>query len=71
MKDEMEKYKRVLSLRDQLALEELFSMASRHTAEVQFTSSPFPDLVFMAAMTLEMHKEMMEMKGRVSNGEAK
>jgi hypothetical protein len=25
----------------------------------------------MAAMTLEMHKEMMEMKGRVSNGEAK
>jgi len=36
-----------------------------------FASSAFPEDIFMLAMLLEMHKEMMEMEGRVSNGEAK
>ena len=71
MKEGFKKFEKALAPRDQRALEELFVYANKHIAETQFASSPFPEDIFMVAMLLEMHKEVMEMEGRVSNGEAK
>ena len=47
---------------DQRALEELFVYANKHIAETQFASSPFPEDIFIVAILLEMHKEVMELE---------
>jgi hypothetical protein len=43
-------------------LEERFVHANKHVAETQFASNPFPEGIFMMAMLLEMHKEVMELE---------
>ena len=62
MKEGFKKFEKALALRDQRALEELFVYANIHIAEAQFASSPFPEDIFMLAMLLEMHKEVMEVQ---------
>jgi hypothetical protein len=58
---------------NQRALKELFVYANKHIAEAQFASSPFPEDMFMLAILLEMHKEVMGMEkaigGPLRNGE--
>ena len=40
----------------------MFVHANKHIAETQFASSPFPEDIFMVAILLEMHKEVMELE---------
>ena len=40
---------------------DIFVYANHHTAEVQFATSTMPFQIFMAAMLLEMHKEVIEL----------
>lgn len=62
MKEGFKKFEKALAPRNQLALEELFVYANKHIAEAQFASSPFPEDIFLLAMVLEMHKEVMELE---------
>lgn len=62
MKEDFKNFEKALAPRDQRALEELFIYANKHIAEAQFASSPFPEDIFMLAMLLEMHKEVMEVQ---------
>jgi len=62
MKDGFKKFQRALAPRDQRHLEELFVYANRHIAEAQFASSPFSEDIFMIAMLLELHKEVMALE---------
>ena len=62
MKDDFKKFEKALAPNDQRALEDLFVYANKHIAEAQFASSPFPEDIFMVAMLLEMHKEVMDME---------
>jgi hypothetical protein len=62
MKEDFKKFEKALAPSDQLALEELFVYANKHIAETQFASSPFPEDIFMLAMLLEMHKEVMDLE---------
>ncbi len=62
MKDKLKTFQRGLSPRDQRALDELFVMAGKHTAEVQYTADPMPEQIFLLAMLLEMHKDVMEIE---------
>ena len=59
MKDGFKKFERALAPRDQRALQELFIYANKHIAEVQLASSPFSEDIFMLAMLLEMHKQVL------------
>ena len=62
IKEDFKKFEKALAPRDQRALEELFVYANKHIAEAQFASSPFSEDIFMLAMLLEMHKEVMELE---------
>jgi hypothetical protein len=62
MKEGFKKFEKGLAPSDQRALDELFDYANKHVAETQFASSPFPEDVFLLAMLLEMHKEVMELE---------
>jgi hypothetical protein len=62
MKEDFKKFEKALALHDQLALDELFIYANKHIAEVQFASSPISEDIFMLAMLLEMHKEVMDLE---------
>ena len=62
MKDGFKKFARALAPRDQRLLEELFVYANRHIAETQLASSPFSEDIFMIAMLLELHKEVMALE---------
>lgn len=62
MKEDLKNFEKALAPRDQRALEELFIYANKHIAETQFASSPFSEDIFMLAMLLEMHKEVMEVQ---------
>jgi hypothetical protein len=56
------KFRRALPRSDQLALDQLFIYAHLHIAEAQYASHTLPLEVFMLAMLLEEHREVMRMR---------
>jgi hypothetical protein len=61
------RFRRVLRRADQLALDDLFVSARRHLAAAQYASHALPFEVFLLAMLLEEHKEVMKLRERVDN----
>jgi len=59
------RFRRALRRADQLALDDLFASAKQHTAAAQYASHALPFEVFLLAMLLEEHKEVMKLRERV------
>jgi len=55
-------FRRAISKTDQRALDELLIDASKHVAEVGYAAHPIPSEMFMLAMLLEMHREVMHLR---------
>ena len=56
------RFRRALRRSDQLALDDLFTAARQHTAAAQYASHALPFEVFLLAMLLEEHKEVMRLR---------
>jgi hypothetical protein len=56
------RFRRALRRSDQLALDDLFTSARRHLAAAQYASHALPMEVFLLAMLLEEHKEVMRLR---------
>jgi hypothetical protein len=54
-----------LSRADQRALDELFDSAHRHVAEAAYAAHPLPMEIFLLAMLVEQHKELLRLKARL------
>jgi hypothetical protein len=65
VRQDFSRFKRALSKTDQRIFEELFVDASQHVAEVGFAAHPIPSEMFMLAMLLEMHHEVLGIKEEV------
>jgi hypothetical protein len=61
------RFRRALRRADQLALDDLFTMARQHVAAAQYASHALPFEVNMLAMLLEEHKEVRRLRGQVDN----
>ena len=59
------RFRRALRRSDQVALDDLFASARQHTAAAQYASHALPFEVFLLAMLLEEHKEVMTLKDLV------
>ena len=55
-------FRRALKRSDQLALDELFASARQHLAAAAYASHPLPFEIFLLAMLLEEHKEVMRLR---------
>jgi hypothetical protein len=56
------RFRRALRRSDQLALDDLFTSARQHLAAAQYASHALPFEVFLLAMLLEEHKEVMRLR---------
>jgi len=61
------RFRRALRRADQLALDDLFTMARQHVAAAQYASHALPFEVNMLAMMLEEHKEVRRLREQVNN----
>ena len=61
------RFRRALRRSDQLALDDLFVSARQHLAAAQYASHALPFEVFLLAMLLEEHKEVMRLRERVED----
>ena len=61
------KFRRALRRRDQLALEDLFAAARKHIAAAAYAAHALPFEVFLLAMLLEEHKEVIRLRDEVAN----
>ena len=59
------RFRRALRRSDQVTLDDLFASARQHTAAAQYVSHALPFEVFLLAMLLEEHKEVMKLRERV------
>jgi hypothetical protein len=59
------RFRRALRRSDQVALDDLFASARQHTAAAQYASHALPFEVFLLAMLLEEHKEVMKLRNLV------
>jgi hypothetical protein len=59
------KFRRALSRRDQLALDEVFSQAQVHLAEAAYAAHALPMEVFLLAMLLEQHRQVLRLRRAV------
>ena len=59
------RFRRALRRTDQVALDDLFVSARQHLAAAQYASHALPFEVFLLAMLLEEHKEVMKLRERV------
>jgi hypothetical protein len=59
------RFRRALRRSDQLALDDLFTKARQHLAAAQYAAHALPFEVFLLAMLLEEHKEVMRLRERV------
>ena len=55
-------FKHALRPSDQLAFDELFVNARKHLAEAAYAAHTLPLEIFMLAMILEEHKEVMRLR---------
>jgi len=56
------RFRRALRRSDQVALDDLFASARQHTAAAQYATHALPFEVFLLAMLLEEHKEVMKLR---------
>ena len=56
------RFRRALRRSDQLALDDLFAAARQHLAAAAFASHALPFEIFLLAMLLEEHKEVLRLK---------
>ena len=59
------RFRRALRRSDQVALDDLFASARQHTAAAQYATHALPFEVFLLAMLLEEHKEVMKLRERM------
>jgi hypothetical protein len=59
------RFRRALRRADQLALDDLFVSARQHLAAAQYAAHALPFEVFLLAMLLEEHKEVMKLRNRI------
>lgn len=59
------RFRRALRRTDQVALDDLFVSARQHLAAAQYASHALPFEVFLLAMLLEEHKEVLRLKERM------
>jgi hypothetical protein len=58
----LEPFRRALRRSDQLALDELYTYAQKHLAEAAHAAHTLPIEIFMLAMLVEEHKELMRIR---------
>jgi hypothetical protein len=58
------RFRRALRRADQLVLDDLFVSARQHLAAAQYAAHALPFEVFLLAMLLEEHKEVMKLRER-------
>jgi hypothetical protein len=63
--DSFMRFRRALRRSDQLALDDLFASAHQHLAAAAFASHALPFEIFLLAMLLEEHKQVMRLHGLV------
>lgn len=61
------RFRRALRRADQLALDDLFTSARQHLAAAQYASHALPFEVFLLAMLLEEHKEVMQLRQQMED----
>jgi hypothetical protein len=59
------RFRRALRRSDQVALDDLFASARPHLAAAAYASHALPFEVFLLAMLLEEHKEVMHLRQQV------
>ncbi len=59
------RFRRALRRSDQLALDDLFAAARQHLAAAAYAAHALPFEIFLLAMLLEEHKEVMRLRARV------
>jgi hypothetical protein len=63
------RFRRALRRSDQLALDDLFAAAQQHLAAAAYAAHALPFEVFLLAMVLEEHKEVMRLRQRLEGSE--
>ena len=58
-------FQRGLAKSDQLAIDELFIYAGKHVAEAAYAANQIPMEMFMVAMLLEMHREVIVLREKI------
>jgi hypothetical protein len=61
------RFRRALRRSDQMALDDLFVSARQHVAAAQYAAHALPFEVFLLAMLLEEHKEVMRLRERMES----
>jgi hypothetical protein len=59
------RFRRALRRRDQLALDDLFAAARLHLAAAAYAGHALPFEIFLLAMLLEEHKEVIRLRSLV------
>ncbi len=59
------RFRRALRRRDQLALDDLFAAARQHLAAAAYAGHALPFEIFLLAMLLEEHKEVIRLRSQV------
>jgi hypothetical protein len=63
------RFRRALRRTDQLALDDLFAAAQQHLAAAAYAAHALPFEVFLLAMVLEEHKEVMRLRQMLEGSE--
>ena len=58
-------FRLALKRSDQLALDELFVSAKKHTAESAYAAHALPFEIFLLCMLLEEHKDVMRLRQQI------
>ena len=61
------RFRRALRRSDQLVLDDLFAAAHKHLSAAAYASHALPFEVFLLAMLLEEHKEVMRLRMLMEN----
>ena len=60
-------FRRALRRSDQLALDDLFAAARQHLAAAAYAAHPLPFEIFLLAMLLEEHKEVIRIRKQLED----
>ena len=63
--DSLKRFHRALRRSDQHALDELFSAAQHHLSAAAYAAHSLPMEIFLLAMMLEEHKEVLRLKSQI------
>jgi hypothetical protein len=61
------RFRRALRRSDQAALDDLFAAAHQHLAAAAYAAHALPFEVFLLAMLLEEHKEVIRLRGQIDS----